>query len=522
LGASNHTRVVLAACASILGACGGASSTIDGAVEASGETDAGGDGAAACFVPALRDPDFATTTAWSASDEITIAPGALTFSLAALCDHLVVSQEVQTPPLSCARPLVMTVNVALNDLDRVNFVFGFGGRWYEQLFAGTPIWNICLGTSAFDGTQTLAFGGAINQAFCPPVPGAMNSATIQHLSIAEDVQGACPVPGIVANGDFEHGAPPWTLLAGNGVAEIAPGRGEGGSAGARLATDHLCQQPSLRGLISLPSSAMVPNPALRIWSNGTSNATASVRMGPRPPDYLLGATYFPGHDGPAVANVCIPRWAQGTVQPLELALAPTAFAAQCALLRASELVFDGLSFVTEPGCAADANVFDPGFEQAAVPSSLAAFWAVQRYEDVPTSGVELVVDPTIAHAGKVAARFTGSTPCPVGSVSGSVTISSSEGAKGPALKFWYDASQTSHLRLDVALGALSAPVPLPVTTGWTQVTACLDPRLATHPDLLTFSLASAEGGGTCSNTFPMETVLLDDVELTSDASCPSL
>ena len=518
VGASIHSRVVLVACASILVSCGGAKPTVD----AGAEVDAGGEVAPACFVPVLRDPDFSTTTTWSAAGEVALTPGAATFSLEAVCDHEVVTQTVLTPPLSCARPLVMTVNVALDDLDRVNFVFGFGGKWYPQLFAGTPIWNICLGASAFDETQTLAFGSAINQGSCPAPPGVQNSITIQHLSIAEDVQGVCPVPGIMTNGDFEHGVAPWTLVPGGGVAEIAPGRGEGASAGARIATDHPCEQPSIRGVISLPSSAMLPNPALRIWSNGTQGAVASVRIGPRPPDYLLGATYLTGQGGPASADVCIPRWAQGTAQQLELGIVPTEHAEQCPLPRAREIIFDGLSFVTDPACATDANVFDPGFEQAAVPSSVASFWALERYQDVPTSAVELVVDPTIAHTGKVAARFTGSTACPVVSLSGSVTVPASEGANGPALKFWYDASGTSRLGLDVALGALSAPVALPSTTTWTPFTACLDPRLATRPDLLTFSLVSEDGGGTCSDAFPMETVLLDDVELTTDASCPGL
>jgi hypothetical protein len=267
---------------------------------------------------------------------------------------------------------------------------------------------------------------------------------------------------------------------------------------------------------------MVPNPALRIWASGPSDAVASVRIGPRPPDYLLGATFLPGQDGPVSANVCIPRWAQGTAQQLELAFAPMDYTETCPAPRAREFIFDGLTFVTEPACASDANVFDPGFEQVVTSSSAAPFWALQRYEDAPLSDVQLVADPAIAHTGKVAARFTGSTPCPVVNLSGGVTIPAPEGANGPALKFWYDASETSQLGLDVALGALLAPVSLPVTSGWTQVTACLDSRLATHPDLLTFSLVSVDGGGTCSNTFPMETVLLDDVELTTDPSCLTL
>ena len=80
--------------------------------------------------------------------------------------------------------------------------------------------------------------------------------------------------------------------------------------------------------------------------------------------------------GPAIANVCIPGWAQGTAQQFELGFAPADHAELCSEPRESEIIFDGLSFVTDPACATDANVFDPGFEQAADPSSVAAFWAL--------------------------------------------------------------------------------------------------------------------------------------------------
>jgi hypothetical protein len=524
-------RGVLISCASILSACNGKPPSNDamgdaGDARVNTDPDAHAETAAACFVPEVRDPDFATTTTWSASDVVAITPGALTFSLAATCDHRPVTQTMLMPPLSCARPLMMTVDTTLNDLDRVNFVFGFGGHWYPQLFAGNPSWTFCLGASASDGTQTLAFGGAVNPAFCPAMPGTLNSITIQHLSIAEDLQGACPLPGIIANGDFEQGATPWTLTNGNGIAEIVPGLGEGASAGARLATDHPCEKPSIHSVISLPLRTMVPNPALRIWSNGPSNTIASIRMGPRPPDYLLGETYLLGQGAPVSSNVCIPRWAQGTAQQFEIALVSMEYTEKCSGPRTQEFIFDGLSFVTEPACTTDANVFDPGFEQEAslaVPgvASIASFWALQRYLDNPSSDVDLVVDPAVAHTGTVAARFTGSSPCPVASLSGSITMPESAGANGPALKFWYQASGTSHLGLNATLGSLATPITPPATTEWKQVVTCLDPHMATRPDLLTFSLVSKTGGGTCSDTFPTETVLLDDIELTTDASCPS-
>src|SRR5438270_3680154 len=76
LGASIHTRVVLVSCASILVSCDGAKTTVDAGPEQDGEV------APVCFAPKVRDPDFSTTTTWSAADEVTFNPGAATFSLA--------------------------------------------------------------------------------------------------------------------------------------------------------------------------------------------------------------------------------------------------------------------------------------------------------------------------------------------------------------------------------------------------------------------------------------------------------
>jgi hypothetical protein len=62
---------------------------------------------------------------------------------------------------------------------------------------------------------------------------------------------------------------------------------------------------------------------------------------------------------------------------------------------------------------------------------------------------------------------------------------------------------------------------LPPADAWTQVSVCLDPRLASRPDLLSFALVSIDGGGTCAAAFPEETATVDDVELTTDPGCPA-
>jgi hypothetical protein len=48
---------------------------------------------------------------------------------------------------------------------------------------------------------------------------------------------------------------------------------------------------------------------------------------------------------------------------------------------------------------------------------------------------------------------------------------------------------------------------------------CLDPVLIGHAVNVQFTAAGP--GGTCANTYPTETMWIDDVQSTTDAACPS-
>jgi hypothetical protein len=500
----------LVACVSSLSACGG---------EPAAELQA----AELCFVPTVRDPDFATQTAWTTIGGATISPSAARFTTQALCDHGGIEQRLPTPSVACAQALVLRMGLSLDRGDHVNFAIGVNGGWSSPLLDGSATNETCLGAAAFGGDAHLFVGGGNNEQLCPPPAGDEGpSVALQHIGLDVDTQNACPLPGTVTDGDFEGDRRSWTLRPRGGTAELGSGFGEGGSVGAHLATDRLCESPAITGRVSLPTSAMVPNPALRLWSSGSSNAVASVRIGTLVPSFLTGATYLPGTNVSGATDICIPRWAQGTVQPLELALVATEYAETCGVERARDFVFDGLAFVSDPACETDANVFDPGFEQVALAPGATPFWSLDRYDDESNDKVELAIDARAAHTGNVAAVFTSSTPCPHVGVSGSVTVPTAVGTAGPALKFWYRTGIGTHAGLDVTLSALLAPVALPATLDWKQVTACLDGHLAGRPDLLRFAVVSTEGGGLCADTFPTETFALDDVELTTDASCAAL
>jgi hypothetical protein len=327
------------------------------------------------------------------------------------------------------------------------------------------------------------------------------------------------MPGRVRNGRFDEGATGWTLIDRGGAATIEAGPGEAGSFAAHLHTEHLCETPTILGAASLPTSTIVPHPALRFWMRGTDNAIASVRLGAPLPAVSTGVTTVVGTTAAVRTSLCVPRWAQGTVQPVELALVDGQYTQRCATDSVRDFAFDDFEIVSEPACA-DANVLDPGFEQAALAHAPASSWSIERYDDVPGSLVELKLDPTFAHAGQVAAVLSTTTPCPRASVAADVTIATPVGDAGPALVFWYKSGAGSNTELEVSLSALAGPVKLPAPRpqGWTRARACLDPHLAGRPDLLRFSIVS-EAGGTCTDTFATEMFAIDDVELTTDAAC---
>jgi len=469
---------------------------------------------ASCAAPTVQDPDFQTVTPWSTTGAATLMNGSARFDATAICNGDVLAQTFPSPALGCRQPMVMTLRTSLADDDRILLDVGINDGWIvPAVMLGEQTTTICLGARVLGGSAARRLGAGINPGICPPFEEEGPSFTIEHVSIAVDETTACPPFGTVSNGDFEEGVTSWSLAPEVGSAEISPGVGDGGSFGAHLATTAFCQIPKIAGTMSLPTAEMVPNPALQVWSNGTSNAIASIGMG-------RAQTYLPGTSHAGKTNICVPRWAQGTVQPLSFGFVETQFTQTCTLENVRDFVFDDLTFVSDPACTANASLFDPGFEQVARAPTSPPFWSLQQYDDEPSARVELKVDPTFAHAGDVAALLSISSACPGAGLMGNVTVPAPVGTAGPALKFWYKTSAITYAGLSATMSALSAVVALPAATDWTQARACLQPNLAGRPDVLTFGVAGS--GGDCTTAFTPETFAIDDVELTTDSACPAL
>jgi hypothetical protein len=514
--------------AALAGALGGA---CDGAAVVAGA-------GPVCFRPIVADRAFAGSGAWSSEGGVVVTPASARFDAPTLCAHDRLETVIETPPLACATPVVLELGVDLQRGDRVNFEVGVNGAyWRPLLVAGSYVQRVCLGAAAYGGVARLSLGGASNPGFCPAPGDDEGPALVLHsVTIAPDARGACPAVGEIFDADFE--APPgatladlaptgvpveggWALAGAGGVATIEAGLGVRGSRAAHLHTESLCESPSVTGRVSLPTAAMLPHAALRLWTKGTPGAVASVRVGPRRPAVLLGSTYVVGTGGARTVDVCLPRWALGTVQWLEIGLVDRDFTQRCAEANVRDFVFDELALVSDPACAdAAAGVLDPGFELAAAPTNAVSPWTIETWDDVPGGTVTLAPDRDAPRAGRVAAVFRATTPCPRAALSAGVTIPRATETAGPSLSFWIRPGPASHTRPDVSLAAATAPVALPTEPRWTRVSTCLDPRLGGRPDLLRFAIVSPKGG-TCADTFPEESFAIDDVALGTDPACPA-
>ncbi len=373
--------------------------------------------------------------------------------------------------------------------------------------------TLCLGSAGLGGSASLFLGPSGTPFICPQDPFQELTMQLDQVVIAPDTGGMCPPYGIVKNGDFEAGAADWVLTAGNGTADIPQGAGSGGSRGGHIATTKFCSDPTLAGVMSIPSEALTPSPALRIWSKGSMNAVGKLSIAGRE------ITYLKGDGAEHVQSVCIPRSLQGTVQPVTFNFLSQTAGQVCANANVQDFVIDDLAFVSEPACAAGAPLFDNGFEQVSLATPAAPAWSPRAYKDQSATAT-FDVNAANAHMGNVAGKLTVTNPCTSASFFQAVTIPKKNAMGGPALRFFYKSSfNITHATVAVALNALTANVSVTPSSGnWKSAFACLDSRLGGRPGELTFTING--GSGTCATAYAAETFWIDDVSLTNDPMCP--
>lgn len=464
----------------------------------------------------LLDPGFQNTPmAWTTRRGVIVdaeAPGAVdpgqaSFPDDALCNFGSVSQVVSMPPLEGSQPFA--AEVSFRTLEDFFFPFGpslsigIGEAWITDRTdqPGFGIRSYCLGEAAYGGEVEIELSNDPNQSSlsCPTEADLQ----IDHVEIVVAEPGQCPAPGEVMNGDFEElGGWEFTPGGQSATAGIEEGVGVDDSRAAVLAATGLCDRARMRGTLSVPAASSMPSPAIELRWKVTNGRLVTFAIDDRPWATLEGNGFA------RTARYCLPPWMRGGVHWIEAEL--TVLSGACADPVPRELVLDDLRIVNEPACGANAGVLDPGFESAPMP--------LMGSTAVPGDGtVATVADPALARSGNGVLEVSITVRCSSVVYDFYVIPPAPDAVGGPALRFWHRVPNNP-VSTAVAQSSRSA-LQLPENGEWTEALLCLDPNLVGRPTSIRLGLSG--GSGLCAPFGGTEFAYFDDLELTTDASCPS-
>jgi hypothetical protein len=492
---------VLAAAGATATACGALESTADvppgddGGADGDGGSDAGAD---TSFGP--LDPGFMGTPpgVWQTSGGATIEtwvpngvdPGVARFDPAKIPGGVIafVTQYFETPAYSLTQQYALeTIGVGGGVEARVdNMTLG------AIMLGSSPTkYRICLGERAFGHVIGLAFGAT----------GSQGVIDLDHVSTPPAPE--CPPAGALFNGDFES-SDGWTATAQSEI--VATGGPSTGHAG-HLAVNSDSETVLDHAPVSFPWKTMA-RPAMRIVAKG--NGPAFELRAP----HVFGRVNVTA--APATTLVCVPEWMKGLVLPFSVARR------QGTTKAAVEYFVDDLAFVSEPSCPESSFVLGGGFEGPTAET----YWAIDASQVYfnspppmlpPTAGIAFTGD---AHGGASHVLFSLPESCERATATQTITVPPPEPGRGPALKLWYKTSGPGQATTTVSVNSTLQSANLPAAPSWTQHTLCLDPYGGSRPTDLFIVTQLLNTGAGCG-AIPLETVAIDDVEVTTDPSCPS-
>lgn len=470
----------------------------------------------------VKDPGFASTTTWMIDGAATIDnalsqagmvdPGAARWMPGdALCKLSRVTQQVTMPRYSRAGSLVVQITYASSG--RFSFVApstGLGTAFSEVAQTTGSPWRtarICVGGGQYAPETTSGLGAPVTISLLPAQItsecATISSLSVDHVEIVPANPDECPAPGTAANGDAE-GTGGWIFnvatQSGMSTGTFAAGAGEGGTKGVRLFAAQTCDFPSMSDPVAMPVASAIPSPALSYYHRATNLSTTSVS---------LGTTALPslsGNGAGVTHKLCLPAFLRGAVANLNASIGVGGTCGQPANI---ESVFDNVKIVNEPSCGTDPAITDPGFE-----SPLELIGA----SSLPGSSLARVLsDPAQAHSGNGVLQLTESSTCNDPSWVANVITPPPVGAAGPALSFFYRAPAGAMTHFTVSsFGPAFTPTQ---DNTWRQGLICLNPALHGRNQGVFFSVRF--NGGNCSVAIS-DTAFVDDLQLTTDPSCPAM
>lgn len=489
------------------------------------------DQAGSCvFVGAPLDRGFADPTKWMAGIGSTINaaatgnvdPGEGSVNRIGICQFGGFKQTFAMPPRGKADPFKLTVTHAIIDANQSlsgGVEVAVGGQWFEAASSRNVFRSdsTCLGSRAYGGDTEFQAATAGNVT-CAGTSTSTFSFDQVAVSVASPNE--CPLDGTAINGDFDV-ASAWAFtLASGGTGTFVTTGGQANSAAVQLGHATNCSEVTVTGTIALGPQAMA-NQAIEVFVNGSSGARLLVSLGGRE----IGSLFGSGSGKPF--RICVPSWAHGTTAELSLFSQSTS-STSC---QASTKTFtiDSVKVVDEPTCG-DADLTDAGFERTANATGPVPSWGLRSdvVNNVEGGLAQVLNSPGQAHTGNGVLRLSSVNECSSSPTARTAFIvPPPQGANGPAVRFFSNISSsgtpktTSTVAISLGSSVLVPSLDLPETGSYTQTTICLPAAAVGRRATLEFSMKDSDGSSGCVTAIAIETAFYDDVEVTTDASCPA-
>lgn len=487
----------------------------------------------------VKDPGFANATTWTVGNGALlnttavggVDPGEVSYVASALCGLGFAKQTFDMPTFAKAEPLVLELSYknqivqGQSGFDTVLMGVSLGGGWSslpafnDAMFHTT---RLCLGEAGYAPSGTTGKGAPVTLAVGPydqprGCPNTMvNNFSIDHAAIVMANAGECgAMPGISANNDAE-GTGGWTFTtsgSGTSVGAFIAGIGEGGSRAARITLNQRCDSAQMSTSISVPR---VANPALDAFV-GLSNNSAFGFLSIGAQAFGVAPVQLP-LPAPGMGNyhACLPPSLSGQTSTLNFIVRNVA-SGSCADVLNYQLWADNVKVVDDPTCMTTANVTNPGFERKGIATG--AFVNSGYAAPNPDGAVAIRSAAGTAHGGTSYLQVDSFVNCSLQGMTTLITVPPASGTAGPAVKFFASASVNANAMVTAFAGATR----LTITqgNGYQPYTLCLSPLFVGRPQAVTFQNPVTQFGTVCGGA-NAETLLVDDLQVTTDAACPAM
>ena len=476
----------------------------------------------------LQDPGFSAASTWMVSKGAllnstavgSVDPGEAAFLPSAICALGDVHQTVDMPSFRKSEPLVLDLSYK-NQVtgqfggERVLMGVSFGGRgWSPLTYFNDALYHqvrVCMPEGGYapalttgKGAQTtFAFGPYTKSLACPN--SMISNFAVDHAAIVPANAGECgTAPGQGPNFDAEGTGGFTFTTSGNSSGGFVAGIGQAGTRAARINLSARCESAAMTTAITVPN---VQNPALDMYVGASPGSYARMTFGVEVIRSFIAPT------GTAVPlHMCLPPSLRGQTMPINFSVSSIT-GGLCTDIVNLQAWVDNIKAVDDPACASTASFSNPGFEQGSIP--LGAFGS----SGSSTASVAIRSGAATAHTGTKALSIDSQGRCSSSGFTMLPTVPAASGTSGPALKFFAsvgvnpDASTTAR-----AVGGTT--VTLTEGGGYMPYVVCLDPQSTGRVQVV--SINHDGGSGLCDNSnYVQQSALIDDIDVTTDPSCPA-